>query len=226
MLHNQRASQDHATADVDDEHGHERKKFWALSSSSFAFTCGTRTHLLLLRLLLLRQLAQDEGVRWCPRRHHPGDADPGSARTPGRSPEQAVFCARRPSYFTRPPITAVMQAAASSIATVCRSCRNIERSSRSRFRFAEEVPAPSTFIMSTADVCRWATQKRKEIPETNAGGGGRGVVLVRTRCMTTMFIHESQRIHRIEVAGHLRVRLPATPPPRALDDEELFIIEG
>ena len=109
MLHNQRASQDHATADVDDEHGHERKKFWALSSSSFAFTCGTRTHLLLLRLLLLRQLAQDEGVRWCPRRHHPGDADPGSARTPGRSPEQAVFCARRPSYFTRPPITAVMQ---------------------------------------------------------------------------------------------------------------------
>ena len=29
------------------------------------------------------------------------------------------------------------------------------------------------------------------------------------------------------VAGHLGVRLPATPPPQgALDDEELFIVEG
>ena len=29
------------------------------------------------------------------------------------------------------------------------------------------------------------------------------------------------------VAGHLGVKLPATPPPRgALDDDELFIIEG
>ena len=31
----------------------------------------------------------------------------------------------------------------------------------------------------------------------------------------------------LHVAGHLGVRLPATPPPRgALDDEELFIVEG
>ena len=31
----------------------------------------------------------------------------------------------------------------------------------------------------------------------------------------------------LRVAGHLGVRLPATPPPwGALDDEELFIVEG
>ena len=31
----------------------------------------------------------------------------------------------------------------------------------------------------------------------------------------------------LHVAGHLGVRLPATPPPRgALEDEELFIVEG
>ena len=31
----------------------------------------------------------------------------------------------------------------------------------------------------------------------------------------------------LHVAGHLGVRLPATPPLRgALDDEELFIVEG
>ena len=31
----------------------------------------------------------------------------------------------------------------------------------------------------------------------------------------------------LQVAGHLGVRLPATPPPQgALDDEELFIVEG
>ena len=31
----------------------------------------------------------------------------------------------------------------------------------------------------------------------------------------------------LHVAGHLGVRLPATPPPQgALDDEELFIVEG
>ena len=33
-------------------------------------------------------------------------------------------------------------------------------------------------------------------------------------------------VHLIQVAEHLRVRLPASPPPGALDDEELFIIEG
>ena len=31
----------------------------------------------------------------------------------------------------------------------------------------------------------------------------------------------------LHVAGHLGVRLPTTPPPRkALDDEEIFIVEG
>ena len=47
------------------------------------------------------------------------------------------------------------------------------------------------------------------------------VVVVRTRCMTIMFIHGSQRMHLIEVA-----ELPSSPPPRALDEEELFVIEG
>ena len=36
----------------------------------------------------------------------------------------------------------------------------------------------------------------------------------------------AQRMYLIRVAGHLGVRLRATPPPRALDDEELFAIEG
>ena len=45
-------------------------------------------------------------------------------------------------------------------------------------------------------------------------------------CMvtTTWRCNESENLH---VAGHLGVRLPATPPPQgALDDEDLCIIEG
>ena len=62
--------------------------------------------------------------------------------------------------------------------------------------------------------------------EVGWGGVGWVVVVVRTGCMTTMFIRESQRMHRIEVAGHPGVGLLATRRPRALDDEELFVIES
>ena len=36
----------------------------------------------------------------------------------------------------------------------------------------------------------------------------------------------AHRMQLIRVADHLGVRLPATPPPQALDDEELFVIKG
>ena len=52
------------------------------------------------------------------------------------------------------------------------------------------------------------------------------VVVVRTRCGRDVFIHITARMHLIGVAEHLGVRLPASPPPRALDNEELFVIEG
>ena len=57
-------------------------------------------------------------------------------------------------------------------------------------------------------------------------GGGGGVVVVRTVCMTKMFIHERQRMHRIGVTEHLGVRLPASPPPGALNNQQLLDIEG
>ena len=44
--------------------------------------------------------------------------------------------------------------------------------------------------------------------------------------MTIMFVHGSQRMHRIGVTEHLGVGLPASPPPREFDDKELFVIEG
>ena len=50
--------------------------------------------------------------------------------------------------------------------------------------------------------------------------------VVRTRCMTHVFLHLRPRMHLIGVTEHLGVRLPAFPSPRALDDKELFIIEG
>ena len=37
---------------------------------------------------------------------------------------------------------------------------------------------------------------------------------------------KAQRMHLLRVVGHLGVRLRATPPHRALDDEELFVVEG
>ena len=52
------------------------------------------------------------------------------------------------------------------------------------------------------------------------------VVVVRTGCMTNVFVDKRQRMHLIGVAEHLGVRLPASPPPRALDNEELFVVEG
>ena len=52
------------------------------------------------------------------------------------------------------------------------------------------------------------------------------VVVVRTCSMTHVSVDMRQRMHLIRVAGHLGVRLPATPPPRALDDEELFVIQS
>ena len=105
------------------------------------------------------------------------------------------------------------------VATLIRSCRNMERRRRSLQRRALPVPPPasrSTSIVNRLDKQK-ATQKATQLVV---------VVVVQTRCMTIVLIHGSQRMHRIEVTEHLRVRLPASPPPRALDDEELFIIEG
>ena len=50
------------------------------------------------------------------------------------------------------------------------------------------------------------------------------VVVVRTFSLYDVSVHATMQL--IRVAGHLGVRLKATPPPRALDDEELFVIEG
>ena len=60
------------------------------------------------------------------------------------------------------------------------------------------------------------------------------LLLFRTRAlMFDVDGHKEQRRDamsprtNLHVAGHLGVRLPATPPPQgALDDEELFIVEG
>ena len=41
-----------------------------------------------------------------------------------------------------------------------------------------------------------------------------------------MFFHNAADMHRIGGVEHLGLRLPASLPPRALDDEELFTIEG
>ena len=62
--------------------------------------------------------------------------------------------------------------------------------------------------------------KRKGNTRSNlAGGGGAYGVFMESLCWLTMTMHQ------IRVAGHLGVRLPATPPPRALGDKELFVIE-
>ena len=52
------------------------------------------------------------------------------------------------------------------------------------------------------------------------------MVVVRTVCMTRMFLRIRPRAHRIGVTEHLGVRLAASPSPQALDDKELFVIEG
>ena len=44
--------------------------------------------------------------------------------------------------------------------------------------------------------------------------------------LTHVFLHMNQCMHLIGVTEHLGVRLPASPPPRALDNEELFVVEG
>ena len=54
------------------------------------------------------------------------------------------------------------------------------------------------------------------------GGGGGGADDGKRRSCLSM---KRRCMHRIGVAEHLGVRLPGTPP-RALDDEELFVIEG
>ena len=51
-------------------------------------------------------------------------------------------------------------------------------------------------------------------------------MVVLTVCINETSVDMPSRIHLITVAEHLEVRLPASPPPRALDDEELFVIEG
>ena len=41
-----------------------------------------------------------------------------------------------------------------------------------------------------------------------------------------VFFHIAASVHPITVAEHLGVRLPASPPPRALDDQQLLAVEG
>ena len=41
-----------------------------------------------------------------------------------------------------------------------------------------------------------------------------------------VFVQAAACMHLIGVAEHLGVRLLASPPSRALDNEELFVIEG
>ena len=52
------------------------------------------------------------------------------------------------------------------------------------------------------------------------------VVVVRTGCMTNVFVDKRQRMHLIGVAEHLGVSSRRPRHPRALDNEELFVIEG
>ena len=52
------------------------------------------------------------------------------------------------------------------------------------------------------------------------------VVVVLTQRSDEMFIHDAAREHLIRVAEHLGVRLPASSPPRALDNQQLLAVEG
>ena len=54
------------------------------------------------------------------------------------------------------------------------------------------------------------------------GGGGGADLSVAEMCLS-ISLHACILIG---VTEHLGVRLPASPPPRALDNEELFVIEG
>ena len=55
------------------------------------------------------------------------------------------------------------------------------------------------------------------------------MVVVPTRRFSDVFVHVTAQVDLTKVAEaeNRGVRLPASPPPRgALDDEELFIVEG
>ena len=52
------------------------------------------------------------------------------------------------------------------------------------------------------------------------------VVVVRKGCMTNVFVDKRQRMHLIGVAEHLGASSRRPRHPRALDNEELFVIEG
>ena len=98
----------------------------------------------------------------------------------GRVPELAVLCPRRASFSTlgHPPLGALWRvAAASSIATVNRSCFSHKRRRRSLLLLAEEVPAWS--LMATTKVLQKGHpfNLRKTL-EVVVVGEGRGRVCV------------------------------------------------
>ena len=60
----------------------------------------------------------------------------------------------------------------------------------------------------------WWWGREEEVRGGRGGGGVWVVVVVRTLCSTCVSLHTRRRcMHLIRVAGHLGVRLPATPPP-------------
>ena len=138
--------------------------------------------LLLLQLLPPEILAQEEGdgggvhfVAASQRRHHQERprgshvtdrastcGSDTSSRDSSRDPELAIFCPRGATGTTLDLASWLWcKAAASSIATVCRSCRSHERSRRCLRRNAE-VPAPAA-MRPTANVApQFDTQKKKK----------------------------------------------------------------
>ena len=76
------------------------------------------------------------------------------SRPHGRSPAELAVFGPRKLLCVAPGTTAQLwcKAAASSIATVCRSCRSIERSRRSRRRLAAPVARSASIETLTAEV--------------------------------------------------------------------------
>ena len=144
--------------------------------------------------------------------------EPGSARTPGRPSIRPIH--HRPRRLNTVMVGRRQRQLHRHLDVAMKSTKLASPAALGSARAARVAVSHGQTLGPNARSTLWA--ERSTLREMAPPGGGGGADSV----YYDVSVDIAKRVHRIQVAEHLGVRLPASPPPRALDDEELFIIEG